>query len=66
MCDLQDYRLCSPLVLLLDIHDEIEAANEQFMKAFNCQDAEAVSDLYTDDCTMMPTGTDVVQGRESE
>ena len=49
----------------LDIHDEIEAATELFMKAFNCQDAEAVSDLYTDDCTMMPTGTDVVQGKES-
>ena len=38
----------------------------QFVAAFNRQDAGAVSEMYTDDCTMMPTGSDVVQGKDSK
>ena len=37
----------------------------RFVAAFNRQDAGAVSEMYTDDCTMMPTGSDVVQGKDS-
>ena len=33
--------------------------------AYNRQDARAVSEMFTDDCTMMPTGSDVVQGKDS-
>ena len=43
---------------------EIEAGNQKFMEAFAKQDATALSMLYTEDCKLMPTGTDVLFGRE--
>ena len=43
---------------------EIEAANLKFMTAFGKQDATGLSELYTEDCKLMPTGTDVLFGRE--
>ena len=43
---------------------EIEAANLKFMTAFSKQDATGLSELYTEDCKLMPTGTDVLYGRE--
>lgn len=36
------------------------------MDAFAKQDATALSKLYTEDCKLMPTGADVVNGREGE
>ena len=50
----------------IDVQGEIEDTNVRFTEAFNRQDAEAVSQFYTEDCTMMPTGSDVVQGKESQ
>ena len=46
--------------------DEIQAANQKFMDAFAKQDATAVSNLYTTDCKIMPTGADVITGREGQ
>lgn len=46
-----------------DLRSEIEDANARFTEAFNRQDAEAVSQFYTEDCSMMPAGSDVVQGK---
>ena len=34
------------------------------MTAFKAQDANAVAALYTEDCKVMPPGSDVVTGRE--
>ena len=48
------------------LRDEIEAANERFTEAFNRQDASTLAGFYTEDCTLMATGSDVVQGRESK
>ena len=42
---------------------EIESVNQKFMEAFGKQDAIALSLLYTEDCKLMPTGTDVLFGR---
>ena len=36
------------------------------MTAFKAQDANAVAALYTEDCKVMPTGSDVVMGREGK
>lgn len=46
------------------LRDEIAAANEKFMAAFKTQVATAVADLYTEDCKIMPPGSDVLMGRE--
>ena len=46
------------------LRDEIATANEKFMAAFKAQDANAVAALYTEDCKVMPPGTDVVVGRD--
>lgn len=43
--------------------DEIQTANAKFMNAFAKQDATELSELYTEDCKLMPTGADVVTGR---
>ena len=50
---------CAPPGLI----DDIQAANQKFMEAFAKQDATAVSNLYTTDCKIMPTGADVITGR---
>ncbi len=36
------------------------------MDAFAKQDATALSMLYTEDCKLMPTGSDVLVGRDGE
>lgn len=50
--------------MALGLIDEIQAANAKFMEAFAKQDAQALSQLYTEDCKLMPTGSDVVTGRD--
>ena len=49
-----------------DLRSEIEDASARFTEAFNRQDAEAVSQLYTEDCALMPTGVDIINGRKSQ
>lgn len=46
------------------LQHEIEIANEKWMAAFAHKDSKAIGDLYTADCSTMPTGMDVVRGRE--
>jgi ketosteroid isomerase-like protein len=43
---------------------EIQAANGKFMDAFAKGDSEAIAALYTKDCKVMPTGSDVVEGQQ--
>ena len=49
---------------LLALMSEIEAGNQKFMEAFAKQDTTALLMLYTEDCKLMLTGTDVLFGRE--
>ena len=49
-----------------DIMDDIKAANDKFMAAFDSGDATGLSQLYTEDCKLMPPGSDVVMGREGK
>ena len=46
------------------LKSEIQAANVKFMDAFAKGDAEGVGALYTSDCKIMPTGSDVVTGQQ--
>ena len=57
-------QLFVPFLSFVALKDEIAAANEKFMAAFKAQDANAVAALYTEDCKVMPPGTDVVMGRD--
>ena len=45
--------------------DEIKAANERFMARYGSGDMKSLSLLYTEDCKIMPTGSDVQEGRAS-
>ena len=45
---------------------EIQAANARFMAEFAAQSAEGIGALYTTDCKVMPTGADVMMGRDGE
>ena len=47
-----------------DVTAEIRKANEEFTAAFNSQDAEALTDVYTSDGTLYPPNSDVVQGSQ--
>ena len=53
-----------PYVWVSELKSEIQAANVKFMDAFAKGDAEAVAALYTSDCKVMPTGSDVVDGQQ--
>ena len=44
--------------------DQMDKINKAFMKAFEDQNAEAISPLLTEDCKIMPTGSDVLFGRK--
>lgn len=46
----------------LDVTEEIQAANENFMAAFASSDAEALAALYTQDGRLLPPNSDVVAG----
>lgn len=45
-----------------DVTEEIRKANEDFISAFNSQDAKALADVYTSDGSLYPPNSDVVQG----
>ena len=53
-------------LVVAGLQDEIQAANEKFMDAYNKGDMNALSALYTEDCKLMPTGSDVVNGRDGK
>ena len=44
--------------------DQMDKVNKAFMKAFEDQNAEAIGPLLTEDCKIMPTGSDVLFGRK--
>lgn len=43
--------------------DLIEAANAKFMTFYAEGNSEGIGGLYTEDCSVMPTGSDVITGR---
>ena len=47
------------------VREEITAVNQQFMDAFNQQDAEGVAGLYTANGMLLPPGTKAVSGRDA-
>ena len=49
----------------IDVSDEIQAANDAFMEAFNAGDMEAVAMKYTENAKLFPENTGIVQGRET-
>jgi uncharacterized protein (TIGR02246 family) len=46
------------------VRQTIEAGNAKFVEAFNRGDAAGVAALYTDDATLLPPNSEMVQGRE--
>lgn len=42
----------------------IEEANSKWVEAFNQGDAASVAALYTDDATLMPPNSEMIQGRQ--
>jgi uncharacterized protein (TIGR02246 family) len=47
------------------LREEIAAANEQFMAAFEAQDAAGLAALYTKGGQVLPPNSDFVTGREA-
>ena len=45
---------------------ELEAVNAKIMALFRKRDAAVLSKMYTEDCSMMPAGSDVVKGRDGK
>ena len=45
--------------------DQMDKINKVFMKAFEDRNAKAIGPLLTEDCKIMPTGSDVLFGRNS-
>ena len=56
--------LYTQLLYYVDMHDQMDKLNKAFMKAFEDQDAAAIGPMYTEDCKVMPTGQDVIDGRK--
>jgi uncharacterized protein (TIGR02246 family) len=47
-----------------DVRQAIEAGNAKWMEAFNRGDAAATAALYTDNATLMPPNSEMIQGRQ--
>ena len=45
---------------------QMEELNKKFMKAFADGDSEAIGPMYTEDCKVLPTGQDVIEGRKGK
>jgi ketosteroid isomerase-like protein len=43
----------------------IQALNDRFMEFYKNNDMKGLSELYTEDCKLMPPGTDVLNGRSA-
>jgi uncharacterized protein (TIGR02246 family) len=48
-----------------DISSAIRKANDMFEASFNNGDAAGMAELYTENGTLLPTGTDLIQGKEA-
>jgi uncharacterized protein (TIGR02246 family) len=64
--------LAIPVLLLLtgiaharDVKSEIEAANQKFGAAYDKGDAAALARLYTSHATILPSGSEMVTGRDN-
>lgn len=51
---------------MADLQAMILANHKKFMDAYNANDMDALSKLYTEDCKLMPTGFDTMVGHEGE
>ena len=58
------YCIYSVFSLLEELKKEIEACNVKFMEHFGKNDMKGLSELYTEDCKLMPTGSETLIGRE--
>ena len=52
--------LLSPIASFAGV---IQALNDRFMEFYKNNDMKGLSELYTEDCKLMPPGTDVLTGR---
>lgn len=51
--------------LTADIHATFRAAEDRFESVFGRGDSAGLADLYTDDGMVLPTGADMLQGKEA-
>lgn len=49
----------------VDVTEEIRTANEEFVAAFNANDAARLTAVYTADGTLYPPNSDAITGREA-
>ena len=49
-----------------DMLAQMKVHNDKFMVAFANNDPDSIGPLYTTDCKVMPSGQDVIEGREGE
>jgi len=49
----------------IDVTDEIKEANKSFMESYNSGDLEALAQHYTENAKLLPSNSEVVQGREA-
>ena len=49
----------------IDIHNDIRQADDTFEKTFSQGNATGLADLYTKDGMLLPTGSDVVKGKQA-
>jgi len=47
-----------------DVRQAVEASNAKWMAAFNQGDAAAVAAVYTDNATLMPPNSEMIEGRQ--
>jgi uncharacterized protein (TIGR02246 family) len=47
-----------------DVRQAVEAGNAKWQEAFNQGDAATVAALYTDDATLMPPNSEMIEGRQ--
>jgi uncharacterized protein (TIGR02246 family) len=48
-----------------NIQDDIRKADDVFEKNFNQGNAAGIAELYTNDGMLLPTGSDIVRGKEA-
>eukprot|EP00058_Branchiostoma_floridae_P007808 XP_002593296.1 hypothetical protein BRAFLDRAFT_83843 [Branchiostoma floridae] len=56
--------LQSNIIIMADLKTLVETNNEKFMATFKAGDMKVLANMYTEDCKIMPTGTDTLFGRE--
>ncbi|XP_078694196.1 uncharacterized protein LOC144923494 [Branchiostoma floridae x Branchiostoma belcheri] len=49
---------------MADLKAVIEAQNKKFMAFYKANDMKGLASLYTEDCKLMPTGSDTMHGRD--